>query len=1123
MITKETLQAVLSELGYTGNKNKMKKHFSDSNCDVVVDIKNEKIIYPKAIKYERATTLNFSENENFVVLECVTRLLEQGYKPEHIYLEAPIPGGRSDRNAGYSDILVSDNDGIPYMIIECKTTNQEKNDEFDSAWRKTKKSGGQLFNYFNTYRQAKYLVLYASDYTTEICQLYYLISLIDNEKYLDANPSLKSYQEVSDDNGSHTEYFEVWKNTYQYDVSTNGVFEKSVAPFHVGKKKISSEDLKDIDANSMQKKYHQYAAILRQYNVSSKENAFDKLINLFLAKIVDETYYCDELKCNWKGAAYDNYFDLHDRLLELYKIGMREFFNDEVTYIENQKIEDAFGFLVSKADVAKDIIYEYFRELKYFNNNPFAILDVHNRELFYQNAVILKEVVMMLQDIKLKSEKQNQFLGDLFEGFLDQGVKQSEGQFFTPMPIVRFIVSSLPLEKIITESEEIPHAIDYACGAGHFLTEYARQIKPFVDAAQKSEISEYYKAIIGIEKEYRLSKVSQVSAYMYGLDGIKIRYNDALSHDINGVLDHSFSVLVANPPYSVNGFLETLGEDEQKQYAMLDQVPDTANNNAIEVFFVERAKQLLKSGGIAAIILPSTILTNDGIYASCRELIIKYFDVIGITFLEGKTFGKTVTTTVTLFLERKKIEPDSSVHFANRINEWFEGNFIDDEVYEDQDILEAYCQNVGVDLEDYKTLMHRTPSAELIDSQLLQSYWEYFNPAEKGKAVKGINSNAKKIKSRMTDRYKKAAFRLLSAEQQEAEIFEQFIQFVVEIEKEKLYYYALVKKNSRDVVVVKSPSSSKEQKDFLGYEWSSSRGHEGIHYLNVTTEDSDEDTINQIRGIEEIVTPLFDPNNLQGANTINTCIRKNYLGEEVIIPKNLEEYVSIISLEDMIDFSEISFTKQINLSAKKKFEVTSKYEQEPLSKIVTPLGGQWVGKKGPFVRAKVLRSTNFTMQGGMILDDVAEIDVEQNAFLVRQLRKGDIVIEKSGGSATQAVGRVLYFDKDETDYSFANFTARLRVFNDKYIPKYIHCYLNFAYQSGAMFDYQSGMAGIKNLKMNKYLAIGVPCPSKKIQKAIINDCEALDNLFASTRMSNDEYAQKIIKIFKDKKVATIIG
>lgn len=44
----------------------------------------------------------------------------------------------------------------------------------------------------------------------------------------------------------------------------------------------------------------------------------------------------------------------------------------------------------------------------------------------------------MLQDIYLTKNTDNQFLGDLFEGFLNRGVHQSEGQFFTPIPIVRF-------------------------------------------------------------------------------------------------------------------------------------------------------------------------------------------------------------------------------------------------------------------------------------------------------------------------------------------------------------------------------------------------------------------------------------------------------------------------------------------------------------------------------------------------------------------------------------------------------------------------------------------------------------------------------------------------------------
>ena len=89
----------------------------------------------------------------------------------------------------------------------------------------------------------------------------------------------------------------------------------------------------------------------------------------------------------------------------------------------------------------------------------------------------------------------------------------------------------------------------------------------------------------------------------------------------------------------------------------------------------------------------------------------------------------------------------------------------------------------------------------------------------------------------------------------------------------------------------------------------------------------------------------------------------------------------------------------------KKIEIKSKYPLVRLGDHVEPLGGLWTGKNPPFKLVKVIRNTNFTMQGELNLDNVAEIQVEENAFVKRKLQKGDIIIEKSGGSQTQAVGR----------------------------------------------------------------------------------------------------------------------
>ena len=404
---------------------------------------------------------------------------------------------------------------------------------------------------------------------------------------------------------------------------------------------------------------------------------------------------------------------------------MKKFLGEEVTYIENSEIDKAFRWVVNDIDATKKTIKEYFRALKFFSDNDFAFISVHNERLFRQNAVVLRKIVKMIQNIRLRTNEsyQNQLLGDLFEGFLNKGVKQSEGQFFTPMPIVRFIVSALPLENIIKNCTEPPYAIDYACGAGHFLTEYAFRIAEFIKTYHPEILpKDYYSRIYGIEKEYRLSKVSKVSAFMYGHDDIHIVYADALG-DINEVKDEIYSVLVANPPYAVSGFLETLSEKERRKYSLYNSDLNIDKNNAIETFFIERAAQLLKSGGVAGIVLPVSVLTKDGIYSHAREIILKYFDIISLTKFDKNTFGKTNTSTVTIFLRRKERNTSDSEHFESRVHDWFNGLSDSDHVYKDVEMLESYCQHMGYNIGDYKTFLQGNISDTLKKSEMFEAYY----------------------------------------------------------------------------------------------------------------------------------------------------------------------------------------------------------------------------------------------------------------------------------------------------------------------------------------------------------------------------------------------------------------
>lgn len=177
-----------------------------------------------------------------------------------------------------------------------------------------------------------------------------------------------------------------------------------------------------------------------------------------------------------------------------------------------------------------------------------------------------------------------------------------------------------------------------------------------------------------------------------------------------------------------------------------------------------------------------------------------------------------------------------------------------------------------------------------------------------------------------------------------------------------------------------------------------------------------------------------------------------------------------------------------------------------LSEICTSTNGLWKGKKPPFITIGVLRSTNFTKDCKIKLDDVAYIEVEEKSFAKRKLQKYDIVVERSGGGPNQPVGRVLLFDVDVENFSFCNFTSALRVNDIESIsPIYLHRYLTFFYLSGQTIEMQSNTIALRNLDYTKYLDIDIPIPPLAEQERIVGildkEFERIDALKANAEQS----------------------
>ncbi|EAL1218129.1 restriction endonuclease [Campylobacter coli] len=1069
MITKDNLKQVLENLGF---KNKNENYVKTiNNYTLLIDYKNQSINYPKEIKIHDKTTSNFSHPENFVVFECVHRLLEKGYKAEHLELEPKWNLGR-DKKGGKADILVKDNENNPYLIIECKTTDS-KNSEFIKEWNRMQEDGGQLFSYFQQEKGVKYLCLYTSDFSDKLEYKNYIIQAYDNEEYLKEKELQNSYKKSN----NNIELFKTWKESYELQYFKQGIFEANVNAYKILEITPTFDNLKELKEEG---KYHEFAKILRKHNISGKENAFDKLVNIFLCKIYDETFNKNNLKFGYFGVMADTYANMQDRLMWLYKEAMKEFLGEKITFVSNEDIEKDFKQL--KIKTLKEVMQNYIKELKFYSNNDFAFLEVHNKELFLKNALVLKEIVELFANYKLTQNSTNQFLGNLFELFLQKGMKQDEGQFFTPIQICEFIMYSLPLQEMLSKSSKALRVIDYACGAGHFLNTYANELKRYLT---KDELKEHYKNIYGIEKEYRLSKVSKVSSAMYGQNEINILYADALAsfelantNNLEGekakpqIESNSFDLLIANPPYSVKGFLETLSDKSKNTYKLFNDDINIETNNSIECFFCERANQILNDNAKAAIILPGSILNKDSIYKNTREILFQNFDFIAIVELGNQTFGATGTNTIILFLRKKETFKQEN-HLISQdyslIKERIETENLKDNENFYQNYLSAYCDFRKFDKELYSNFLNGNLDSKLAELEAFKDYRNAF---------------------RQTSDYKKLKESKIYKESKDKQDLEDkaFLAYAQAIEKDKLLYFSL--SLNQEVLIIKSPSDIKEQKKFLGYEWSNRKGDEGLKELH-----------------EPYLSPLFERGNPQNETKLNTLIYKSFLNTLDVIPQELQTYATKARLVDMIDFEKVEFNKAISLNPKtQREEIKSQY---PLVKLKICgdffMGGTPSRKNINYWNGDIKWLTISDYSNRQVIMDTKE-KITREGFKnsnAKMIQKGAVVV-----SIYATIGRVGILGEDMT----TNQAIVAIIPNEEFINKYLMYAIDY-------FKFQLYNEVITTSQQNINLGIlqnmVIPKPPLEIQKQIVAECEKIEEQYNTLSLSIKEY-QNLIKAMLQK-------
>lgn len=1059
MITPENFADALRVMGFVKSGNSYEKDFPAFGTSLKADLKAQKLIYPDQIKgRDRNDFYDESHKENLVVFECVNRLLEKGYRPEHIELEKEWHLGH-DAKSGRADICVTNADGKMLFIIECKTAGKEYKKAFDD----TKSDGGQLFSYWQQEKSCEWLILYASDYengnityTTESVDCRDDKNIINSAK---KDGTIKLYQNAH----AVQELFDVWDETYEKRFCGDVVLREDTVAYKIGLKPLRKKDLKDFAEND--KIVNRFEEILRHNNVSDKENAFNRLVALFICKLVDEIQKGEQdiVEFQYKVGT-DTYESLQDRLQRLHRDGMEKFMREEIFYISDDYADTLVRQYTgqNRKKMIADL-KQTLRILKFYTNNDFAFKDVHNEELFYQNGKILVEVVQLFENYRIIGASDLQTLGDLFEQLLNKGFKQNEGQFFTPVPITRFLWDSLPMDEIVrkTGDVEAPKLVDYACGAGHFLTQGFEAINDAMQRAGAEKSGDWVKEkLYGIEKDYRLARVSKISLFMHGAGGGNIIFGDGLeNYRDKGVIPNAFDVLVANPPYAVYAFKQHL-KLRDNDFAILSKISN--DGSEIETLFVERIAQLVKPDGVAAVILPSSILNKEnGSFIAARESLLTNFYIRAIAQFGSKTFGATGTNTIIVFLQKFDEPPKRIDLITDSKDAIMENRPLAD--WEDKEIFEGYLAKIGVSEPDYREFLSRGRDYdEWNDVPYFAAYAAAFLAS-----------------AEYTTKAKQRSFIAAAENEQRLWCNAHFYDFALALESEKLTYFGLCHRQT--TLIITAPDENKAQETFLGYTWSNRKGQEGIQ---VKTEG----------GL------MYRPDDRTAEDTLAALVRASYTGKEMDVSA-LSAYYHYLPLADMLDFSGVGFNKtlRINKASYTPIIYTGQYELQKL------------GEAAPFVTEKTHISEipleSYITTDNMIKErqGVTVYEGEPQISSVTKYLKGDILIS----NIRPYLKKIWLADRE------GGCSNDVLVFRSRDMKQLLPQYLYIVLEQDAFFDYM--MATAKGMKMPRgdkasVQAYEFPVPPVKVQAKIVDEFHAMDKQIAE----QDELAKKCDEAIKAK-------
>lgn len=349
-------------------------------------------------------------------------------------------------------------------------------------------------------------------------------------------------------------------------------------------------------------------------------------------------------------------------------------------------------------------------------------LDKHK---IYTVVQYLQDVNLSKTDLDSKGLAFQRFLGDFFRGDF--------GQFFTPDPIVDFIVKSIGIKKDWK-------ILDTSCGSGGFLLHALKVVRDEADDIYDEEIGSaswksYWhdfaeKHLYGIEINEQISRVAKMNMIIHDdghtnivtNDGLKNNYSIEIENRNLHFQDGTFDLIMTNPPFGSSVKADEVGY--YKEYELFeknlgitetkDRIADDNNKNKwrtsqnTEVLFLERCyKYLNEENGYVAIVIPDGILTNST-SQYVRDWIIEHFRILAVVSLPQHTFAHVKAGVKSSVLFLKKHPKELTKRFEETLASIKAKVRAEKGLDKDQRaerMLELYKEEVFKYSEDYEVLM----------------------------------------------------------------------------------------------------------------------------------------------------------------------------------------------------------------------------------------------------------------------------------------------------------------------------------------------------------------------------------------------------------------------------------